>query len=67
MDFHFSVEWIASPIPFEAREKRLKELSLFPRALEIHWISIVNSAVLVVLLIGFISIILANILKKVIA
>ena len=36
----------------------------FPRTLEIHWLSIINSAVLVLLLTGFVVLILARMLNK---
>ena len=44
---------------------KLYEDSLFlPTTFEIHWLSIINSFVLVLLLTGFLSIILMRILKK---
>lgn len=63
--FHYSVEWVKSSVPYEQRESRIKEVQqLAPRSYEIHWLSVVNSTILVVLLIAFIAVILANILKK---
>ena len=36
----------------------------FPKTLEIHWLSVINSVVLVVLLTGFILIILMRVLRN---
>ncbi|CAN7998974.1 unnamed protein product [Ixodes hexagonus] len=38
--------------------------AFFPQSLEIHWLSVLNSTVLIVLLLGFIGIILARVLRN---
>jgi len=44
VEFSYSVEWIETSIGHEARE-RLKG-TFFPKTLEIHWLSVINSVVL---------------------
>ena len=45
---------------YDQRAKRVRDNSFFPKTLEIHWLSIINSMVLVFLLIGFVVIILVS-------
>lgn len=45
---------------YEDRSKRVRDSGFFPKTLEIHWLSIINSMVLVFLLIGFVVIILVS-------
>lgn len=47
---------------FKARHQ--SDQSFFPTTLEIHWLSIINSAVLVLLLVGFVLLILTRMLNK---
>ena len=49
---------------FEDRLKHTQESSFLPSTFEIHWLSIINSFVLVLLLTAFLTIILMRILKK---
>ncbi|XP_023651876.1 transmembrane 9 superfamily member 1 [Paramormyrops kingsleyae] len=60
----YSVRWFESTIPHERRAERLRDYFFFPKTLEIHWLSIINSLVLVVLLLGFVIIILMRVLKN---
>ncbi|MBN3319201.1 TM9S1 protein, partial [Atractosteus spatula] len=60
----YSVRWFESPLPHGRRSERLRDYSFFPKTLEIHWLSIINSLVLVVLLLGFVIIILMRVLKN---
>ncbi|KAK5898335.1 hypothetical protein CgunFtcFv8_015760 [Champsocephalus gunnari] len=60
----YSVRWFESPLPHSRRAERLRDYSFFPKTLEIHWLSIINSLVLVVLLLGFVIIILMRVLKN---
>ncbi|XP_035267920.1 transmembrane 9 superfamily member 1 isoform X1 [Anguilla anguilla] len=60
----YSVRWFESPLPHGRRAERLRDYSFFPKTLEIHWLSIINSLVLVVLLLGFVIIILMRVLKN---
>lgn len=60
----YSVHWFESSLPYVRRAERLRDYSFFPKTLEIHWLSIINSLVLVVLLLGFVIIILMRVLKN---
>lgn len=60
----YSVHWFESSLPYARRAERLRDYSFFPKTLEIHWLSIINSLVLVVLLLGFVIIILMRVLKN---
>ena len=63
--FSFSVEWIHTPeITYENRMIRYSDSTFLPTTFEIHWLSIINSFVLVMLLTAFLAIILMRILKK---
>ncbi|XP_019745569.1 transmembrane 9 superfamily member 1 [Hippocampus comes] len=62
--YSYSVRWFESPLPHARRAERLRDHSFFPKTLEIHWLSIINSLVLVVLLLGFVIIILMRVLKN---
>ncbi|XP_074838462.1 transmembrane 9 superfamily member 1 [Carettochelys insculpta] len=61
----YSVRW--SETASERRGERRgrgDEGGFFPRTLEIHWLSIINSMVLVFLLVGFVVVILLRVLKN---
>ncbi|XP_035287439.1 transmembrane 9 superfamily member 1-like [Anguilla anguilla] len=60
----YSVRWFESHLSYERRAERQQDHSFFPKTLEIHWLSIINSLVLVVLLLGFVIIILMRVLKN---
>lgn len=60
----YSVRWFESSLTHARRAERLRDYSFFPKTLEIHWLSIINSLVLVVLLLGFVIIILMRVLKN---
>ncbi|XP_077592666.1 transmembrane 9 superfamily member 1 isoform X1 [Stigmatopora nigra] len=60
----YSVRWFESPLTHARRAERLRDYSFFPKTLEIHWLSIINSLVLVLLLLGFVIIILMRVLKN---
>ena len=63
--FSYSVEWVHQPhIKYSNRMKLYEDSQFLPSTFEIHWLSIINSIVLVMLLTGFLSIILMRILKK---
>ena len=63
--FSFSVEWVHTPdIAYVHRMKRYADSTFLPTTFEIHWLSIINSFVLVMLLTAFLAIILMRILKK---
>ncbi|XP_066985365.1 transmembrane 9 superfamily member 1-like [Macrobrachium rosenbergii] len=60
----YSVTWIPTKISFADRDHLIQDNSFFPRSLEIHWLSIINSMVLVFLLMGFVVIILTRVLRN---
>jgi hypothetical protein len=62
--FSYSVEWVHSEVKAEDRLSRYVEGSFLPASFEIHWLSIINSFVLVVLLTVFLAIILMRVLKN---
>lgn len=63
--FSFSVEYIHTPhLKYEDRMKHYADSQFLPTTFEIHWLSIINSFVLVLLLTAFLTIILMRILKK---
>ncbi|XP_076457031.1 transmembrane 9 superfamily member 1-like [Babylonia areolata] len=62
--FTYSVKWHKTDLKYEDRGKRTRDNYFFPKTLEIHWLSIINSMVLVFLLIGFVIIILTRVLKS---
>jgi len=58
----YSSSWSPTNYEFSKRMELYEEF--FPKELEIHWLSIMNSFFLVVLLTGFLSIIIMKILKN---
>eukprot|EP00268_Persea_americana_P054005 TRINITY_DN6159_c0_g1_i1.p1 TRINITY_DN6159_c0_g1~~TRINITY_DN6159_c0_g1_i1.p1 ORF type:complete len:549 (-),score=73.91 TRINITY_DN6159_c0_g1_i1:1483-3045(-) len=52
-EFMYSVRWSGTPMHFGNRMDKYLKSSLLPHHLELHWFSIINSVVIVVLLIGF--------------
>lgn len=61
-DFSYSADWEETDWPFQQRMKLYEDF--FSKELEIHWLSIMNSFVLVLLLTGFLAIIIMRILKS---
>lgn len=59
----YSATWTPTTYPFEHRRK-FYENTFFPADLEIHWLSIMNSVVLVILLTGFLAIIILRVLRS---
>lgn len=63
--FSYTVEWVHSPeIKYNNRMSRYADSTFLPTTFEIHWLSIINSFVLVLLLTAFLTIILMRILKN---
>jgi len=62
VEFTYSVKWASTDIPFERRNYLSSQF--FNSEMEIHWLSIVNSIVLVILLTGFLAIIIMRVLKS---
>jgi hypothetical protein len=61
--FSYSARWREVPTRFEDRMDRFSRYSFLPQHLEIHWFSIVNSCVTVLLLTGFLATILLRVLR----
>ncbi|ONK65341.1 uncharacterized protein A4U43_C07F36120 [Asparagus officinalis] len=64
VEFLYSVKWKETPTPFEKRMEKYSQSSSMPHHLEIHWFSIINSCVTVLLLTGFLATILMRVLKN---
>ena len=47
VEFSYSVKWLATDVPFAERMHRYAQYSFLPQSFEIHWLSIINSFVLV--------------------
>jgi hypothetical protein len=63
--FSYSIDWVHMPhIKYDKRMDRYHDSTFLPSSFEIHWLSIINSLVLVLLLTAFLSIILMRILKN---
>jgi hypothetical protein len=63
--FSYTVEWIHTPhVKYDHRMKRYADSTFLPTTFEIHWLSIINTSVLVLLLVAFVTIILMRVLKK---
>eukprot|EP00510_Aplanochytrium_minuta_P005200 CAMPEP_0184025058 /NCGR_PEP_ID=MMETSP0954-20121128/12533_1 /TAXON_ID=627963 /ORGANISM="Aplanochytrium sp, Strain PBS07" /LENGTH=286 /DNA_ID=CAMNT_0026308667 /DNA_START=239 /DNA_END=1096 /DNA_ORIENTATION=+ len=64
VDFTYSVRWIQTSTSYKKRMDRYRNGRFLPATFEIHWLSIINSFVLVVLLMVFLTIILMRVLKN---
>eukprot|EP00245_Coleochaete_scutata_P002916 TRINITY_DN14158_c0_g1_i1.p1 TRINITY_DN14158_c0_g1~~TRINITY_DN14158_c0_g1_i1.p1 ORF type:complete len:653 (-),score=99.92 TRINITY_DN14158_c0_g1_i1:950-2722(-) len=62
--FTYSAKWIPTEKSFEKRMEKYARYSFLPQHLEIHWFSIINSCVTVLLLTGFLATILMRVLKN---
>lgn len=63
VEFVYSVDWYSTDLTFKQRNLLLRHNDN-EESLEIHWLSIMNSLILVVLLIGFVAIILIRIIHS---
>ena len=64
VEFMYTVKWTETDAPFEKRMEKYSQTSSMPHHLEIHWFSIINSCVTVLLLTGFLATILMRVLKN---
>lgn len=64
VEFVYSVKWEETDVPFKRRMDIYSKSSSLPQHLEIHWFSIINSCVTVLLLTGFLATILMRVLKN---
>lgn len=62
--YEFSVYWMEDEDQTPWEKRMTKHQGSGMMATDIHWLSIVNAAILVVVLLGFLTIVLSNILKK---
>ncbi|XP_030658538.1 transmembrane 9 superfamily member 1 isoform X2 [Nomascus leucogenys] len=60
----YSVRWSETSVERRSDRRRGDDSGFFPRTLEIHWLSIINSMVLVFLLVGFVAVILMRVLRN---
>ncbi|CAF3363934.1 unnamed protein product, partial [Rotaria sp. Silwood2] len=58
LEFTYSAKWHKTETTYKDRAKYIANTGFFPETLEIHWLSVINSMVLVFLLMGFVVIIL---------
>lgn len=61
--FSYSVDWIDTPVSWENRMSFYDD-SHFNKATNVHWLSIINDVVLVLLLVALLVLILVRILKR---
>ena len=64
VSFSYSVSWAVSGVSFDERMELYSAANFLPATLEIHWLSIINSLVLVMLLTAFLAIILMRVIKN---
>lgn len=64
VEFMYTVKWSETDASFEKRMEKYSQTSSMPHHLEIHWFSIINSCVTVLLLTGFLATILMRVLKN---
>ncbi|CAE7240818.1 TMN3 [Symbiodinium sp. KB8] len=63
--FSYSVSWHATEMTFDERQAHLLEgAGLFTANMEIHWLSIINAAALVLLLIAFLCVVLVRVVRN---
>eukprot|EP00968_Pinguiococcus_pyrenoidosus_P009866 scaffold770_cov255-Pinguiococcus_pyrenoidosus.AAC.19 len=62
--FSYGVEWEPVNLKYENRMMTYHDSAFIPTTFEIHWLSIINSFVLVLLLTAFLSVILMRVLKN---
>lgn len=64
VEFTYSVTWTPTDVPYSRRMEKYAKASFLPMHLEIHWFSIINSFVTVILLTGFLATIMMRVLKN---
>lgn len=63
-EFTYSVAWKQTSVEYEDRMDKYRKYQFLKQHLEIHWFSIINSCVTVLLLTGFLATILMRVLKN---
>mmetsp|Transcript_9284 Transcript_9284/g.18294 ORF Transcript_9284/g.18294 Transcript_9284/m.18294 type:complete len:608 (+) Transcript_9284:409-2232(+) len=64
VDFTYAVMWKESTVRYEDRVERYQKADFLPATVEIHWLSIINSFVLVILLTTFLAMIMVRVLHN---
>ena len=64
IEYSYSVKWEKTDVTFENRMKKYEKVQFLPASFEIHWLSIINAFVLVILLTVFMAVILMQVLKN---
>jgi hypothetical protein len=64
VEFSYSAEWYQESLEWKDRLTKYSESRFVPSSFEIHWLSIINSFVLVLLLTAFLTIIMLRVLKN---
>mmetsp|Transcript_16598 Transcript_16598/g.24521 ORF Transcript_16598/g.24521 Transcript_16598/m.24521 type:complete len:620 (-) Transcript_16598:95-1954(-) len=64
VEFSYSVEFNESNVRWSNRFEKYTDSKFYPHKSEVHWLSILNSVVLVLLLMGFLVLILMRVLKQ---
>lgn len=64
VEFTYSVNWTATSAKFENRMGKFSKASLLPIRQKIHWFSFINSIVIIVLLMGFLTLLIMRHLKN---
>lgn len=64
VEFSFSVSWKHTEVPYADRQMLHRRSSIVDQPVELHWLSIINSLVLVILLVSLLVVILMNVLKN---
>jgi len=62
--YTYSVEFVQEELQWKHRMSRYHDNRFLPSSFEVHWLSIINSIVLVLLLTGFLVIIMLRVLKN---
>jgi MFS family permease len=64
VQFSYSVKWIDTDVNYVDRQFFHSRSAIGEQAVEIHWLSIINTFVLVILLTAFLGVILVRVLRK---
>lgn len=64
VEFTYSIFWNATTMPYKNRMERYSKASLLPILHQSHWFSFVNSAVIVILLMGLLTVLFMRHLKN---
>lgn len=63
-EFTYTVVWSPTDTPYARRMEKYRRVQFLPQHLEVHWFSIVNSIITVLLLTGFLATILLRVVRQ---